>query len=435
MKKTFQSSLKLVDKRKKLIGAMAVGCLLAWGIHETEFWAGRWGLKEDTIAVITIEKEEDSQEGFPRTITVVAPNKSIWDGLGLVGVPLALLLLGWWFQKSQQEQAERLSKEQREQDASETREEVLQLYFDRISALLIDNNLMTVAANDLDELIDTKQGELLNVAVNVIKARTLSILRRFEKDLERKSSVIRFLAEADVTNRLQVNLSGINLSFTDLVGIELRNAHLNEADLSGAHLSKADLSGAHLNGANLSGSHLNEADLSGAHLSKADLSGAHLNGAKLSAADLRAIDLSRAHLNGAHLNEANLTGACLSKASLGSANLSRAILAFADLRKSFLRRVDLSEANLQGADLSEANLQGAFMGGADLGGSNLQGANLSKAKNLTETQLEEAFLCQTRLSIDMNLDLNRDCERFGIKPPQTTPPPAANADTTSPNAA
>ena len=68
--------------------------------------------------------------------------------LGCAGIirPIVLAILGAWFQKTQQEQSERIAKEQRDRMEMKTREEVLQLYFDRVSALLIDKNLMVLAA-------------------------------------------------------------------------------------------------------------------------------------------------------------------------------------------------------------------------------------------------------------------------------------------------
>ena len=63
-------------------------------------------------------------------------------------------------------------------------------------------------------------------------------------------------------------------------------ANLSGADLSGTDLSEANLSGADLRWANLSGADLRWANLSGADLRWANLSGADLSGADLRGADL-----------------------------------------------------------------------------------------------------------------------------------------------------
>ena len=171
-----------------------------------------------------------------------------------------------------------------------------------------------------------------------------------------------------------------NLSGQWFVNENLRKAMLMFANLSGANLIFANLSGADLNGANLSGADLTGADLRGANLSGANLSGADLGGANLIFADLSGGDLSGADLYGANLSGANLSGA-----KLGGANLSGADLSGANLSGAKLGVAKLGGANLSGADLSGANLSNAILYGA-----NLKGANLSGAKNLTQTQLDEA---------------------------------------------
>src|SRR6516162_7000332 len=166
---------------------------------------------------------------------------------------------------------------------------------------------------------------------------------------------------------LPFNLFRASLSGQWLVNQDFRKAYLELANLSGANLSRANLSGAklfdaNLSGANLSGANLGGANLSGANLGNADLIGANLIGANLSNANLSLAGLSGADLNGAKLFDANLSGA-----NLSGANLSR--------------------ADLSAADLSDANL----------GNAGLSGATLSNAKNLTQTQLDEACGNATKL--------------------------------------
>ena len=143
------------------------------------------------------------------------------------------------------------------------------------------------------------------------------------------------------------NLFRASLSGQWLVNQDFRKAYLELANLSGANLSRA----------NLSGAKLFDANLSGANLSGANLGGANLSGANLSNANLSLAGLSGADLNGAKLFDANLSGA------------------------------NLSGANLSRADLSDANL----------GNAGLSGATLSNAKNLTQTQLDEACGNATKL--------------------------------------
>src|SRR6516162_8013440 len=203
------------------------------------------------------------------------------------------------------------------------------------------------------------------------------------------------------------NLSGANLSRANLSGAKLFDANLSGANLSGANLGGANLSGATLSNANLSlaglsGNNLSLADLSDANLGNADLIGANLIGANLSNANLSLAGLSGADLNGAKLFDANLSGANLSRADLSDANLGNAGLSGADLSLAHLSganlsRADLSRADLSGANLSRADLSAADLSDANLGNAGLSGATLSNAKNLTQTQLDEACGNATKL--------------------------------------
>jgi hypothetical protein len=339
-------------------------------------WPGGLGIgKDQSVTTKSVESVvKDAQGNITKTIETTKNDdgKTLWDWLSLLGVPLSLAVLGYWLQQIQQQRAEKMAKEQRKRDekvakeqgkiaADETKEEVLQVYFDRLSVLLVDKNLLTIAAKinptgTEDQPKNNATGEeqgLLDSAVDVIRARTLSILRRFENDPERKTSVIRFLIEADIVSKLKLNLSDANLS-----------------------------------GANLSGAILSDAELIGADLSEANLSGANLSGA----------NLSRANFSNAILSGANFSNADLYFANFSNANFSSAILSSAKLNDA-----DLSGANFSDADLSNAILKVANLSGADLNG----------AKYLDD-QLKYAKLCNTKLREGITLDPNRDCKELGF---------------------
>ncbi len=356
-----------------------------------ELLPGKWGLGSGGVFNATFERELRDKQGNPikdsqgiplkeveKIITIQDEGKSVWDVLNLVGVlavPIALALLGFWFQRSQQEQA-----------ADEAREEVLQLYLDRISALLVDKNLMAIAAKaeagklpegTMDsiqikqklspELINSKEEFLLNTALqlvndnlahknlqrtpeqqalldaslDVMRARTLSILRRFKNDTERKKSVILFLMEAKIVSKLKLNLSSADLShvilsFASLIGVNLRKANLSNADLRSTKLNSADLSGANLRNTNLSNASLVSANLIGTNLIDADLRGANLSEAKLFGANLTNSDLRFADLFGARLSEAKFFGANLTNTDFSFAYLDRTDLSDDDLRNAKL---------------------------------------------------------------------------------------------------
>jgi hypothetical protein len=58
--------------------------------------------------------------------------KTVWDWLGLIGVPMTLAVLGIWFQSEEQRRASRDAEEQRRLAAEESKEETLQRYLDRV---------------------------------------------------------------------------------------------------------------------------------------------------------------------------------------------------------------------------------------------------------------------------------------------------------------
>jgi uncharacterized protein YjbI with pentapeptide repeats len=352
-----QKSLVL---RRSLIGVLSLTAVVgSWYLLPIIF-PGGWGIGKDqsatTESVESIRK--DAQGNITKTVktTKYDDGKTFWDWLSLLGVPLSLAILGYLLQQNQQKRAEKVAKEQRERDeriakeqreiaAGETKEEILQGYFDRLSILLVDKNLLTIASkvyasetqeNEGQQKIEAtlEEQELLDSAIDVIRARTLSILRRFENDSERKTSVIRFLIEADIVSKLKLNLSNANMSGAKLRGADLRGAKMKSADLHGADLREADLSSADLEGANLNGAKLSNANLERVNLIEADLSGA---------------DLIEAFLRKANLERANLSGADLSEA-----HLSGAILTAADLRRAILAETDLSGANVIDASLSGA---------------------------------------------------------------------------------
>jgi hypothetical protein len=204
--------------------------------------------------------EQNAAGQITKTIEVEQSGKTLWDWLSVLGVPLSLAGLGFWFQQREQkrsaEQAEleknrveEQAKLEKEIAAANQREEALQVYFDRLSTLLIDKTLIAVAAKvkqanetegtQPDPAID-EQKELLDAAVDVIRARTLSILRQFGEDGERKSSVMRFLIEAEAIGKLNLNLGGADLRYVDLIGANLSNANLSKAKFIGANLIGAN---------------------------------------------------------------------------------------------------------------------------------------------------------------------------------------------------
>jgi len=163
-----------------------------------------------------------------------------------------------------------------------------------------------------------------------------------------------------------------------VLGADLRGKDLRYANARGAFLVRADLTRANLRGA----------DLSYAYLQEANLEDANLRMAYLSKAQMDRADMKAAHLQDAYLGEARMR-----RADLRSAQLTDALLVDADLQDA-----DLTFSQLDGAILSNANLANAVLFGASL-----HGANLEFARNLTQAQINDAFIdCSTILPAGMS---------------------------------
>ena len=187
----------------------------------------------------------------------------------------------------------------------------------------------------------------------------------------------------------------IYLEKADLTGCDLSWSELKNAQLTSALLLRTTFKGANLLEANLEG-----ADLRGANLARANLAGAVLRNGQFVEANLTKADLSGADLNDAYfdwtksegekktlfdaeklttLREANLSGTKMVNTHFKEAELARAILEKADLRGALLEGANLSGAKLAGADLTGAKMAGADLSSADLRGACLIGADLTGA--------------------------------------------------------
>src|SRR5712692_6922095 len=215
-------------------------------------------------------------------------NKSLWDWLQLLIVPLVLAVVALVFQlantrterqiaQQRYEQDQQITKQRYEQDQQialdKQHEDLLQAYLDRISELLLKESLRTSPSEEVR---------------NVARVRTITVLTQL--NARRIGYVFTFLREA-----------GLMSATKDDNAISLKNADLHAVDWSQADLCGADLRGANLSGANLSGAIFfsiiyvprafggtivipNRADLSGANLRGANLRGAKVTDEQLAKA-------------------------------------------------------------------------------------------------------------------------------------------------------
>ena len=129
-------------------------------------------------------------------------DKTIWDWLELLIVPLVLVLIGLVFSVQQDARQQRFENEraesERELEEQRAQDLVLQAYLDQMSTLLLE--------------------DLGNPKVRTLaRARTLTVLRRL--DPSRKEEVMQFLLEADLVRSERdtdpvIDLTGADLSMS-----------------------------------------------------------------------------------------------------------------------------------------------------------------------------------------------------------------------------
>ena len=225
------------------------------------------------------------------------PAKTFWDWMQLLIIPLVLAVAALLFNLATTRTEQKIAARRYEQDRQiaaeryendqhialdKQREDLLQIYLDRMSELLLKEKLRS-------SVVDA---EVRNVA----RVRTITIL--FQLDARRIGYVFAFLREVGLMSN-KPNSSIVSLSGADLSKINLSQADLGQANLSKANLSKANFSKANLSQANLSQAYLSQANLSQAYLGEANLSQANLSQAYLSQANLSFANLSFANLTGA----------------------------------------------------------------------------------------------------------------------------------------
>jgi uncharacterized protein YjbI with pentapeptide repeats len=305
------------------------------------------------------------------------PNKqrTFWDWLSLLVVPIVLALGGYLFTRSESRRtqsvaeqqsaldrdlADQRTKEDRKTADERRQDDLLQAYLDQIGQLLLDKDRPLRQAKKDDEVR------------TLARARTVTVLPKLNG--ERKRSVLQFLYESGLINKngCILNLREADLTNTNLDGIILQGANLRESDLQDANSQSAEdglveanikqiqearrsVIGAQEAGVFRSGgwvpgwvrdttplvSHpvgalrdtqgptcpiairtmiirrsLGEYDLGGPNLEEIDLEGANLQGANLKGANLKGAYLRTAFLSKANLFGANLEGACLQNANL-----------------------------------------------------------------------------------------------------------------------
>jgi Pentapeptide repeats (8 copies) len=162
-------------------------------------------------------------------------NKSLWDWLQLLVVPLVLAIVALVFQlanthterqiaQQRYEQDQQIAKQRYEQDQQialdKQQEDLLQVYLDRISELLLKESLRTSPSEEVR---------------NVARVRTITVLTQL--NARRIGHVFTFLREAGLMSTASTS-NVVSLKHANLRAVKWGQADLSDANLSGAIFSQ-----------------------------------------------------------------------------------------------------------------------------------------------------------------------------------------------------
>jgi len=180
---------------------------------------------------------------------------------------------------------------------------------------------------------------------------------------------------------IKIDLSGANLSKTNLAGVDFRDARLTRVDFQGANLEKARLSLANLSRATLIGASLRQAILKESRLAHtiamkadlrdADLTSSYLHKTILAMADLTGAYLYKTHLSEVYLSDTKFTNTSLADTILGATDLSLAI----DLDKT--KHHGPSSLGMDTITKSKGKIPESFLRGCGLSNTDIEYAKLS----------------------------------------------------------
>jgi len=235
-------------------------------------------------------------------------DKKLWDWLDLLSASAAAVILASILNtdlKNIQKQA----KYDRKTTVGNHRAVALQDYINKISDLLLKENLRNSSKND-------------DVRI-VAQALTLALL--LSLDSARKRNVIQFIYDAGLINKDNtiINLEQCYLGKINLEEVQLRRAHLKDiriekSNLNGIRLREANLSEAKIKNSTFHKAHIVKTTCIGADFSYSSMNGATLKEAKFNGATLKHVDFTNANLSGTDFADANLRGAIISKKQLKS---------------------------------------------------------------------------------------------------------------------
>lgn len=255
--------------------------------------------------------------------------KTLWDWMDLLLVPVMIAIGAWWLNRSEKETERELAQDNIE-------EQTLQRYFDRMSTLLIQENLNSTPKTDSKW--------------DIARAYTITTLRALNP--ERKGILIKFLQGADlITQEARIDLKEADLRYANLSNIDLKEANLTGADLRSINTSHTKLHNVKIDEATL-------IDDKFARVRNLILEGAekrNLQGANFSYTTLKNVDLRGADLRGAIFSKASVNGITINPSwnlRFWKLNKSAKDYSYADLtgitfKDAILKNVDFTGATIE----------------------------------------------------------------------------------------
>lgn len=264
--------------------------------------------------------------------------KYLWDWLEVIIVPLALTLIGIYFNARQKQSEVEMEKRKIAESKIKEQENELSQYFDKMSKLMLRDGLSKENASP--------------EARSIARSITTEVLRKISVAYAPK--VIQYLYE----NRL----------------IEKENC---KVDLSGVRLDKIDLSKKNFSGINLSGIEIYIGNLSGADFSNSDLSGAVLFQCNLKNSKFIGSDISSTDFKSCNLVWADFRNSEGSHADFSFTYMFETIFANANLPNSEYFQARMTQTNFKDANLYRAMLVQTVIWDCFMNGANLQEATIS----------------------------------------------------------
>ena len=263
--------------------------------------------------------------GNPLTECLGIADKTVWDLMELLIMPLVLAVGAYLFSRSERRNEQRIANDR-------LQEATLQAYIDKIGKLLIDDNLLGCKSDESSSVRDLAQ------TLTVTALRTLSA--------DRKTLIFRFLKSAKLGDKLLIgaNLEEVDLKGTDIRGIDLSKADLRVSDISNSALVDVNLSKAYMVSTNLHGAQFWNVDCIDTDMSYSDLSHSSIISGKI---DFRNANLYMADLRYADFGDPDSDGVKFHGANLEEANLQNSSISYEQLKlASSLNNATMPDGNV-----------------------------------------------------------------------------------------